>query len=276
MTRIITLLTFLLPITLSAQFFEVGLMGGGSNYSGDLTPESRITQLGDTRFAYGAFGRYNINEYLAAKFSVAKGTITGNDAASDRARNLSFETDILDIALTAELNIFGFRPIDLGDVISPYLFAGINFYKFDPFAIYNGQEVPLQPLGTEGQGLPDQPEKYKLGQFAIPMGIGLKYAINDKINVGLELGARMTFTDHLDDVSGAYVDPDELTAVNGATAAALANRTGSPIVVGTNRGNPEEKDWYFLGVVTVSYNFMDSGLAGFRKKSRSRSGCPTF
>ena len=125
-------------------------------------------------------------------------------------------------------------------------------------------------------------EKYKLAQFAIPMGLGVKIAVTERINVGLEAGARKTFTDYLDDVSTDYVNYNELLLGNGALAAALGNRTGEylgtePIQVatGTQRGNPAADDWYFIGGVTVSYNiFGDNG--GLKGGGKESFGCPTF
>ena len=126
-------------------------------------------------------------------------------------------------------------------------------------------------------------DEYSLSAISIPFGIGVKYALSDKINLGLEMGARRTFTDFLDDVSGTYVSYPELLAGNGELAAALGNRTGElmesnePVIVptGTQRGDLKGQDWYFILGVTVSYNFLDNGLMGSRGRSRGKSGCKT-
>ena len=54
-------------------------------------------------------------------------------------------------------------------------------------------------MGTEGQGIDGFGEKYKLTQFAIPMGAGVKIAVTERLNIGLEAGVRKTFTDYIDD-----------------------------------------------------------------------------
>ncbi|MCC6726156.1 MAG: hypothetical protein IT258_16735 [Saprospiraceae bacterium] len=81
-------------------------------------------------------------------------------------------------------------------------------------------------------------------------------------------------------MSGNYVSYPELLAGNGQLAAALGNRTGEltgsePVVVatGTQRGDSAKKDWYFIMGVTVSYNFLDNGLMGSRKRGGRRAGC---
>lgn len=47
-------------------------------------------------------------------------------------------------------------------------------------------------MNTEGQGLTRYPEKklYNNNQFAIPFGGGLKLALTNKLQVGLEIGLR--------------------------------------------------------------------------------------
>ena len=252
---------------------EVGVMAGVSSYQGDLAPSNLKTSLGKFHAAFGAFGRYNINNYFTGRLSFNYGTISGDDAKEGRKRNLSFKSNMIEFAVTGEWNILGYQPYALERVFTPYLFAGVGFVHFNPRTQYEGEWVNLQPLGTEGQSMQGFESKYSLVEIAIPFGVGVKYAINDQWNVGLEFGFRKTFTDYLDDVSGAYVDNEQLIAGNGELAAALANRSGEPIPGGTKRGNDSVSDWYIIGGITISYNFLDNGLVGSRSKSRKKNGC---
>ena len=59
-------------------------------------------------------------------------------------------------------------------------------------------------------------------------------------------------------------------------AAILANRSGNPRETGYIRGDAEDDDWYLMGGVTISINFLDNGLVGFRGRNSKKSGCPTF
>ena len=67
-----------------------------------------------------------------------------------------------------------------------------NPYTMDAF----NNKVYLQPFGTEGQGIPAYPEKkeYKLTQFALPFGGGIKMSLSDYIQVSIEIGMRKLFT----------------------------------------------------------------------------------
>ncbi|MBX2877527.1 MAG: outer membrane beta-barrel protein [Saprospiraceae bacterium] len=278
---------FFLQTALNAQYFEVGVLGGGGNYQGDLSNNSSTVYLGQTHFAGGVFGRYNANDFLSVRLGFNYTTLSGADANAPvgvfRDRNLHFQTDIYEAALIGEFNILRYQPYNLANPFSPYLFGGIAFFTFNPKAEYQGDLVALQPLGTEGQGMPDRPDPYQTQQFAIPFGFGLKYALNDHWNLGIELGFRKTFTDYIDDVSSTYVSYNDLLASNGELAAALANRQGEllgsdPVIVptGTQRGDGKTTDTYFILGLTVSYNFIDNGLVGSRGRSgRRRSGCRT-
>ena len=282
MKKIFALLLVLSPFIGFAQHTEVGIMVGASAYEGDLAHSSIINKIQETRPAFGAFARYNINNYVAARLSFNYGVLTSSDSNSDQderlQRNLSFRSDIFEFSLTGEFNILGYQPYNLEKVFSPYIFAGIALYRFNPKAELNGETIALQPLGTEGQGLAEFPERefYSLTQFSVPFGGGLKYALNDSWNIGIEAGLRMTFTDYIDDVSTTYAGDVLLLESRGETAAALSNRTGTPIETGASRGQSDVNDWYLFGGITVSFNFLDNGLVGFRRKSGKNTGCPTF
>ena len=181
-----------------------------------------------------------------------------------------------------EFNLTGYQPYGLYKVFSPYIFIGITGAKFNPKANYQGEWIALKPLGTEGQNLSQYPDRqpYSDITLAIPFGFGIKYALTDKVNLGFEIGARRAFSDYLDDVSGTYVSSVELAAAGNTLGAALSNRTGElmgtePVVVptGTPRGDDKNADWYFIAGITISYNFLDNGLMGGRKRGRSRKGC---
>ena len=47
---------------------------------------------------------------------------------------------------------------------------------------------------------------------AIPFGVGIKYSINEKVNLSVEIAQRFTTTDYLDDVSTTYAGPNSFPA----------------------------------------------------------------
>lgn len=285
MKRLLLLCGLCLPLFLSAQHFEAGILVGISTYDGDLMPTKIKPLLAESHLAGGGFIRYNINDFVTARLNISYATISGDDenmTNGQQARNLDFESTILEAGLIGEFNILGYQPYALQRVFSPYIFGGIIGYKFNPKTEYNGELVELQPLGTEGQGLAEYPERefYKLTQHAIPIGGGVKIALNDAINLGIEIGARLLFTDYIDDVSNTYADAELIRAARGDIAAGLSDRRTNldPDNTSTNvgRGNDKARDWYYISGVTISYNFLDNGLSGSRRRNKRGLDCFSF
>jgi opacity protein-like surface antigen len=273
--RILFVFLFLAPFVAKSQHIEAGLSAGLATYSGDLDPDQFAGHLELLRPSAGVFGRYYFNDFFNARLNFQYARLNGDDAVSERTRNLHFRSDIFEVGLNVEFNILGYQPYALYSPFSPYLFGGIAFFSFNPKAEYEGEWVELQPLGTEGQFLSQYPERapYSKSAFAIPFGAGVKYALNDSWNIGLQAGLRMTFTDYLDDVSTTYISDAEMLEGAGELAAALANRSGEPVRTGFERGNPDTNDWYFIAEIFVSYNFLDNGLVGSRSRGRRGRGC---
>jgi hypothetical protein len=126
-------------------------------------------------------------------------------------RNLSFRSIVLEAYLGLEFHplllMTSFR--ENGITLSPYILAGIGLYNFNPQAKTGNNWVNLAALHTEGQGFAEYPDKkeYKLTQFNLPLGAGLKYEIGPLFNLRVEMLYRILRTDYLDDVSGTYADP---------------------------------------------------------------------
>lgn len=285
MRKILLLFVMCITWSVQAQFLEIGLHGGVSNYQGDLTPSELWNSIGESHTSVGVFSRYNINNFFSARLMLTKATISGTDREADdpsrRRRNLHFVSPIYEAALLGEINLLGYKPSNLYTAITPYVFGGGAIFHFNPQTEYQERWIDLQPLGTEGQGLPGYDEKYKLTQFSIVGGGGIKINVNEEWTIGIELAGRKTFTDHLDDVGNFYVNYYELLEGNGSDAAALADRTGEflgtePVILesGTRiRGNSGSLDWYFTGQVTISYNFVFKGIYSSSVNSR-HLGCP--
>jgi hypothetical protein len=275
----ILLAVLLLQLFSNAQW-NVNLFGGFSNYIGDLQSKSYTTQQ-----AHGSFGagiQYDFNAHLSLLSNLTYGKVSGSDAeavdADLRARNLSFVTAIGEWNLLAEYNFLDLH----AHRVTPYVFAGLAIFHFNPYATDTlGRKVYLRPLSTEGEGLPQYPDRksYALTQLAIPFGGGIKFRISDNVVLAYEIGLRKLFTDYLDDVSTRYVDPAILLAAKGPEALEMAYR-GDEIKGGsgypptnTVRGNPSRKDWYYMSGLRVTI-----ALGSMRSEQRRRNSgildCP--
>lgn len=265
--RRISLISFCIALflQLSAQYNEIGVQIGLSNYVGDLS-EYKLKSDGYGSLI-GVFGRRNFTKHLSGKVSFLKGEISGDDqfakSLSIQERNLNFRSNVLELSVTGEYNLspYNIRAKQTG---VPYVFTGLAFTHFNPQAQMRGSWYDLQPLETEGVS-------YNRYIIAVPFGLGMKFNISYKVNFSLEFGARKTFTDYLDDVSSDYLDVYALRQTD-PMVAALSYRTPevtgsfSENPVGSARGNADNNDWYFFGGLVFSVNLTDKYGLDFDKK----------
>lgn len=274
----------------SAQDIDLGISLGFAGYEGDLSATSFLDRVEQLRRSLGVYGRATVSEGIAVKAYVQHQQIGGADALrpSSQARNLSFESDIFEIGVAAE-----WYPFRVSLPAQPYVSVGASVYSFNPTTEYNGRTVALQPLGTEGQGLPGFEEKYGLTRFAIPFGAGITKPIGYSFVLGAEFSTRMLFFDHLDDVSGDYVNYNTLldgTGIDGSggsgpVTAALADRAHEldgteprDLPTGRQRGNALNNDWYYTATITLGYR-IGSGLlngGGTRRDMSRYNRCYSF
>jgi hypothetical protein len=249
---------FIFYNALSAQELSVRISPGIMNYGGDL--QSKAYTFQNAKFSIAADVVYSVNKF-SLRGGVTYGKIKGDDFSSTRYkdRNLSFFTNITDANLCLQ---YDFLLMDESRKFTPYIFAGIGVFHFNPYTYYNSQKVYLQPLGTEGQGLSIYPDrkKYSLTQFQNPYGVGFKYRISNQVLIGLEFSSRFLFTDYLDDVSTKYPDENELFKQRGQLAIDLSFRGNEvdptlPFPSGKQRGNPKQKDNYYTSAFTFTYIF---------------------
>jgi len=279
--RNIIMLLCCLPLATTAQNFHFAARLGIANYQGDLQAKSITFKQAKFLGSLGAM--YDLSEHFTARTYFTLTSLKADDkkgTAAMKTRNLNFQTKLWDIELGAQYNI-----LSLNDSWwTPYIFAGVGLYHFNPFTRTTaGEKTFLKPLSTEGQGIEAGKKEYKLTQFNIPLGIGATYAISEDIRVGLELGYRKLFTDYLDDVSTSYADQGTLLAAKGQTAVDLAYRgnevgSGAYPAAKTPRGSENVKDGYYYMALTVTVrSFIDQykRIAGLPAYNRDKKvGCP--
>jgi hypothetical protein len=234
------------------NYFSLGLTVGVSHYQGDLDDNGfdwwnvfsaiENENVGNPfkliRPGFGACVNYHFHPHMYVRFMFSQGWIGASDEKNTDGpriyRNLSFRTHVTEVSAQLVYEFFAtqrhyrYRPN-----WSPYVYSGIAVFNFSPKAQPDAQWldlypnlfssadewVALQPLGTEGQYLNDPdnryPEPYKLTQISIPIGVGVRRKINDRMDVFLDMGIRKTFTDHLDDVSGRITPIPDLAEYTG-------------------------------------------------------------
>ena len=250
------LLLVFISTTLHAQTWEVGGFAGGSAYMGDLNQYNPLKVSG---IALGAFVQRNFNGYVSAKINYTFGQISGADNASSNAqqrlRNLSFTTQLNEVALIGEFNFMKYIPKIGENQWTPYIYLGIGGVGYNPQTTYQGQKYDLRPLETEGESKP-----YSNIAATFPYGVGVKYNIAGAWNLSADIGYRNPSTDYLDDVSGKYPNPANLKsdlarALSDRSGETTGNYIGTP---GTQRGDLRPKDTYMFVGFSISFTFLTS------------------
>ncbi len=126
----------------------------------------------------------------------------------------------------------------------PYIFAGIGYMFYNPIANLGGEAFLLREAQTEGTA-------YRKWTFTVPLGVGMKFKVNEFSNINVDISYHLTFTDYLDDVSTTYA-----TEFPNSTAELLSDRKDEIGVInpkfydqiqhGSRRGDPSKKDSFLL------------------------------
>lgn len=288
--------------------FEVGLNIGPSFFLGDLGGNrgegSRFIKdvnLSLTKLTYGAYATVYPKDWLGVRVAAQFGKLEGKDKiiapkGGDelfrKQRNLDFRTNLFEAYVAAEvypLQLLFNRYGDYNPRLQPYGVVGVGMYKYNPQGSLtdgngNVRWYDLKPLHLEGQGFDEYPDRkeYNLTQINIPLGVGAKYYLTEKVNISFEILLRKSFNDYVDDVSTTYIDPalydKYLTPQNAAIARKISdkmvNLVSNPNVTrfapGEQRGNPNQNDSWFTTFLKFGWKLNATADRNLIKRMR----CP--
>ncbi|MBN9296941.1 MAG: hypothetical protein J0I41_08010 [Filimonas sp.] len=237
-------------------YTEVGAFAGLMKAQTDLT--AGFTK--SASFNSGAYIGVLYKHLIGARLEYTKGEVREADTLNNnmqfKIRNLNYRSSIEEYSFLTEFHFLALNRSWLEEPlkVSPYLMLGVGYYRFNPQTYYRGYWYDLQPLRTEGQGFAEYParEPYKLKQFNIPFGIGMRVEICKEVSFRLEFIYRYLFTDYLDDVSTTYIDPTLFDRYLSSDNAELAKnvfkrrwRPGGSYQTGEKRGGNKTNDAYY-------------------------------
>lgn len=193
--------------------YEIGGMAGGAFYMGDVNKSSLFKELNP---AAGAVVRYNTNFRWALKGSLLWGKVSGSTDNTDNvfpgAMPVSFTKNVVDLGGQIEFNFFPYSDkytYAYTKRITPYIFTGLGL-------------TTSFGEGNTSAGV------------NLPLGIGIKYKLMNRVNIGCEFSYRKLFGDNLD-VTGDNQLLDDPYKMKGS---ALKN-----------------KDWYSFLMLSVTWDF---------------------
>lgn len=180
---VVTVLLFFSHTFSFAQLTEIGFQLGAFNYTGDLSRSYNIT---NHRPGASLFLRTNISDAVGLKYGLAAGMIHGKhdflNSSGNEIQSISFNTTILEAFGVFEFYFLDYKSRHSEIHWTPYLSVGLGIFTYFGDAAGNTEQSIVQP--------------------AIPLGIGIKYQVSKKVDIGFEASARATFFNYLDGIDG--------------------------------------------------------------------------
>jgi hypothetical protein len=201
-----------------SQINELGIFVGGSNFIGDVGSTNYISP---NQLAIGGIYKWNKSPRHSYRISLTFTDLKGEDAKSDDPRRIqrdySFTNQIIEISGGMEFTFFDFNLHSGEKVATPYLYTGIAVTNIEDSYFLNSTQTSQNSSSWA---------------FGIPMVLGFKSNFFGNLIVGIEVGARYTFSDNID---GSF--PKDVS-------------------LQTYRfGNQNNKDWYTFSGITLTYTF---------------------
>ena len=183
-TYLILLLFICISSNCLSQINEVGFIVGGVNYVGDV---GRTNYIQPKNIGSSIMYKYNLNPRIAIRGTFSTFSISGDDADSENTirqeRGIKFENPIQEFAVGIEYNFYEYDLSSKDKTSTPYILFQIAAVDYETPRIQNTDRTFNFTRNTA---------------VSIPLGIGFKTKIIEKIAFAVETTVRYTFTDELD------------------------------------------------------------------------------
>lgn len=164
--------------------FDIGAGLGMGGYMGDLNesnPFGRPGFTGNLAFRYRFDTRWALTTMLG--YSALSGNSADLSAALPDNAEYKFKSSVIDLSERVEVNFFAFG-------------IGETYKKLRRWCPYLAVGAGIAMATCEGSNHI---------AFTIPMAVGVKYKLLERINLGLEFSMTKAFGDHLDgDIADLY------------------------------------------------------------------------
>ena len=222
-----------------AQFtpspWEMGINTGSLIYQGDLS-KSKLGYMRSLKPALGFYVSKSLDDFFAVRADLVLGSIGANEAtysspAWRKYRGFSFQSSITELSGEMEYFLLGDAGGNAVGKFSPYVFAGVGFSLLHIKRNWSG--INTAYFGAQSQAViglgEDTLHKVPWIIPVIPLGLGVKYVLTQKLSLRAELMYRLTGTDYLDGFKYA--------------------------------GNPKTNDYFYTKTLGVSYRFGHNRLS---------------
>ncbi|MFN0214442.1 MAG: DUF6089 family protein [Saprospiraceae bacterium] len=244
---ILTSLVF--PLSAAAQAnnaWEFGAGIGLSAYDGELQNLGKNARTLAINPSFSAHLRRHINNNFAARIGLLYAGLSGSDRNFKeplwrQTRNFSFSGSIIELAIRTEFFPFGFyKGGKSTNNISPrrgtpFVSVGIGGGYFRPKNDWNEANGNG---GTSSTLVQFDKTNAKNASVIIPIGIGARFRLGNKLSLGIEGALHLTPSDYLDGVSVAgNPDRNDRFVSTQVTASYAFGKTSKPV----RQRNPKPK-----------------------------------
>lgn len=188
-TLLIPLLALMLPLAMHAQDeyeyrMEIGAGAGMASYVGDFNGSI----VGNMQPSASLLARRVLNPYMALKLDFTYGKLKGSSADAKTyypgldAAPVDFSNTLMDLGLSFEYNFWPYgtgREYRRARRLTPFVFLGVGA----TYAKAGGESVFTAN---------------------VPIGLGVKYKLGKRLNLGLEWAMHFSLSDRLDGVADPY------------------------------------------------------------------------
>lgn len=184
--------------------YEIGISAGIFVYQGDLTP-SQLGAYNSLQPALQLFVQRRLTPAFSLRAGLAIGKLKGDDAKYSnpdwrKQRNFSFSSPLTEIS-----GLLIWYPVLKKNKFDPYLFGGVGLSILNikrDYSAFNSEYFADEPNVLEGLAADSEHQLPKILPV-VPVGLGIRYALNNKISLIAESSYRLMRTDYLDGFSRA-------------------------------------------------------------------------
>ena len=209
-------------------YATLSLGAGSSTYVGELLPGAAVFPYGiySTRWNVGVQYAKHFSRHFSYKASLSLIRLAGDDNyynygpndggklfAANYSRNLHYRNDLKELSFVGVFDLKAQTPFrKKRPQFSPYVFLGVAAIMSNPLARSSAGvgntavEAPWENLrnftsANSPSFAGSENTSYSPFTFAIPVGLGFRYKIDQSMDVAFEFSYRQSFSDYLDDVS---------------------------------------------------------------------------
>ena len=187
--------------------YEIGVNGGTLIYQGDLTPKW-YGYTKSIRPAIGLYASKSLDGYFSLRANFTRGRILADESKYSapswrQYRNFKFSTSITEFSALLVFNPFGQNNQYNFRRLSAYAFAGggLTFLNVKrDWSRFNTTYFDTKSLATESLAA-DTVHTTPLVVGVLPLGVGLKYILSQRLALNAEGTYHLTSSDYVDGFS---------------------------------------------------------------------------